>query len=69
MYFPRDPGYVDTARMLVESGLCLSLEEDMKAVPGGYHTAASAQGKTLLKRLQVGGTTFTSTFVDEKKLN
>lgn len=26
MYFPNDPGYIDTARMLVESGLSLSLE-------------------------------------------
>jgi hypothetical protein len=28
MYFPNDPGYVDTARMLVESGLSLSLEKE-----------------------------------------
>lgn len=25
-YWPRDPGYVDTARMVVESGLCMALE-------------------------------------------
>jgi len=28
LYFPNDPGYVDTARMLVETGLSLSLEKE-----------------------------------------
>jgi len=58
IYFPNDPGYVDTARMLVESGLSLALEEETKSVKGGYHTTASALGKTLLKRLVDTGCTF-----------
>ena len=28
LYFPTDPGYRDTARMLVESGMCLALEKE-----------------------------------------
>jgi len=39
-----DPGYVDTARMLVETGLCLSLEKEVQKISGGYHTIASACG-------------------------
>jgi len=27
LYFPNNAGYKDTARMLVEAGLCMSLEE------------------------------------------
>ena len=42
LYFPNDPGYVDTARMLVESGLSLSLEQETQKIKGGYHTTASA---------------------------
>ena len=67
LYFPIDPGYIDTARMLVESGLCLSLEEDIKKVPGGYHTTSSALGNTLLKRLCDTGSTWESKFVEEEK--
>jgi len=39
-----DTGYVDTARMLVETGLCLSLEKEVQKISGGYHTIASACG-------------------------
>ena len=44
LYFPNDPGYVDTARMLIETGLCLSLEKEVKKISGGYHTTASSCG-------------------------
>ena len=67
MYFPNDPGYVDTARMLVESGLSLSLEESTQNIKGGYHTTASAQGETLLKRLVDTGCTFKCEIVGAKK--
>jgi short subunit dehydrogenase-like uncharacterized protein len=51
LYFPSDPGYKDTARMLVESGMCLilagnhsksanSVDSDSKC---GVLTAASCQ--------------------------
>ena len=30
MYFPNDPGYKDTARMLIESGLCFQDKEVLK---------------------------------------
>jgi hypothetical protein len=33
MYFPTDPGYRDTARMLVEAGLVLALEPQRTQVP------------------------------------
>ena len=42
-YFPTDPGYRDTARMLVESGLVLALDTDKIKVGGGYFTPASCQ--------------------------
>ena len=38
MYFPTDPGYRDTARMLVEAGLVLALEPQRTQV----HTRAPA---------------------------
>merc|ERR1712157_605616 len=28
LYYNKDPGYLETARMVVESALCLALEED-----------------------------------------
>ncbi len=30
LYYPNDPGYVDTARMMVESALCTIFEEDVR---------------------------------------
>jgi short subunit dehydrogenase-like uncharacterized protein len=42
-YFPTDPGYRDTARMLVESGLVLALEGDKVKVGGGLWTPATCQ--------------------------
>mmetsp|Transcript_14431 Transcript_14431/g.21686 ORF Transcript_14431/g.21686 Transcript_14431/m.21686 type:complete len:500 (+) Transcript_14431:98-1597(+) len=59
MYFPTDPGYRDTGRMLVESGLALALNEDDIACPGGVFTPAASIGSVLLKRLQATGTIFT----------
>uniref|UniRef100_A0A7S4G8E6 Uncharacterized protein n=1 Tax=Eutreptiella gymnastica TaxID=73025 RepID=A0A7S4G8E6_9EUGL len=49
LYFPTDPGYRDTARMLVESGLAL-LDPDVGA-EGGVFTPATCQGSVLLQRL------------------
>lgn len=67
LYFPNDPGYVDTARMLVESGLCLALEDSTQKIPGGYHTTASGCGKVLMKRLVETGCTFDIGFEGEEK--
>lgn len=50
-YFPTDPGYRDTARMLVESGLVLALQTEDVKVPGGVYTPAACQGELLTKRL------------------
>jgi len=57
LYFPKDPGYIETARMLVESGLTLALNSEKIKVKGGIHTPASCLGYTVLDRLIVGGTT------------
>lgn len=57
LYFPTDPGYIDTARMLVESGLCVREKEG----PGGVFTPASCQGLDLLKRLVDTGCSFSIT--------
>lgn len=63
LYYDKDPGYLETARMLVESALCLALEEDavsenIKAADttsspatGGFFAPGFALRKNLLKRL------------------
>jgi short subunit dehydrogenase-like uncharacterized protein len=58
MFFPTDPGYRDTARMLVESGLALSLDRSKIKAPGGLHTPATCMPDVLLARLLRTGTTF-----------
>jgi short subunit dehydrogenase-like uncharacterized protein len=58
IYFPVDPGYRDTARMLVETGLALTTAAS-PAVASGVHTPVSCGlGKTILQRLTTTGTTF-----------
>ena len=42
-YFPTDPGYRDTARMLVESGLSLAFDLDKIRAGGGVWTPATCQ--------------------------
>jgi len=55
--FPVDPGYLDTARMAVESALALSLDERVPK-QGGVLTPAACQGEVLLERLVATGSTF-----------
>lgn len=53
----KDPGYGSTAKMLVESALCLA--HDDLATGGGFWTPSSAMGDALLKRLPANaGVTF-----------
>lgn len=56
--FPVDPGYMDTARMAVESGLALSLDGAKIPATGGVFTPAACQGEVLLERLLNTGSTF-----------
>ena len=59
MKFKVDPGYKDTARMVVESALTLSLDNAKLADPaGGVFTPAACQGEALLRRLCDTGTDF-----------
>lgn len=59
MYFPRCAGYLDTARMVVESGLSLALDEDtLPSEGGGFFTPAYGLGDVLLNRLSRTGTYF-----------
>lgn len=51
LYYPKDPGYMDTGRMLAEAGLTLALEEDKLTTTGGYLTPSSGLGRTYLQRL------------------
>lgn len=60
MHFSVDPGYKDTARMVVEAGLSFVYNRDQITRPGGVYTPASCQGEVLLKRLISTGTTFES---------
>lgn len=58
VYFPLDPGYRETGRMLVESGLSLALEADRLPRKGGVLTPASGLGDVLVKRLSETGCVF-----------
>jgi short subunit dehydrogenase-like uncharacterized protein len=59
MKFHSDAGYKDTARMLVESALTLSLDAGKcKTQEGGVYTPAAIQGEQLLNRLMATGTDF-----------
>jgi len=50
LFFDGDPGYLETAKMLVESGLSIALSPE-KCKLNGILTAASCQGEVLLNRL------------------
>lgn len=66
LYYPNDPGYGDTARMVAESGLCLALDEDKLSVKGGgFYTPAIGMGDALLERLCCTGCKFASRIIDE----
>jgi len=54
IYFPKDPGYLETARMLVESGRCLL----QTTGEGGIHTPSSAFGSVIFDRLCETGSSF-----------
>ena len=57
-----EPGYEETAKMIVESALCLALSEvecPGVALGGGFHTPATALGNVLVGRLQDAGIKFT----------
>jgi hypothetical protein len=58
LYYPTDPGYRDTARMLVESGLVLALEEEKVKVGGGIWTPAACQVKNMQRILFYGSSLF-----------
>ena len=59
MYFPRDVGYRETGRILVESGLCLALDSPkLPAQTGGFFTPSTGMGNILLDRLCKTGTLF-----------
>jgi short subunit dehydrogenase-like uncharacterized protein len=52
MYFGRDGGYTSTARMLVESGLCLALDGTKHDyAEGGFYSPSSLMCHPLLDRL------------------
>ena len=69
MYFPQDSGYMDTARMVTESGLALAMAEGGNITPGGFFTASTAMGmgQVLLDRLQATGTHFATKVVSLEK--
>jgi short subunit dehydrogenase-like uncharacterized protein len=57
MYFPQDQGYLHTARMVVESGLCLALDNGANS-KGGFFAPSTGMGQALLNRLRKTGTYF-----------
>lgn len=62
MYLPKSAGCLETSRMMVESGLCLALQEDKlpKQFGGGFWTTSTALGDVLFQRLLQSGTVFVS---------
>jgi short subunit dehydrogenase-like uncharacterized protein len=69
IYFPRDCGYYDTARMVVECGLALALEEKRLPVSeGGFYTPAYGLGNVLLHRLLKTGTFYDAFVIKPQKL-
>jgi len=57
VYFPSDPGYKETARMLVEAGLgLLDREGRLPRTAGGILTPAAALGDQMAERLVATGT-------------
>eukprot|EP00984_Skeletonema_dohrnii_P004657 scaffold1638_cov112-Skeletonema_dohrnii-CCMP3373.AAC.8 len=58
-YFPHDGGYKSTARMLVESSICLATDEDRhENAAGGFYSPASIMCDALLDRLVETGSSF-----------
>lgn len=47
----KDPGYGCTAKMLVQSGLCMAYDISKSDLSGGFWTPATAMGDRLIKRL------------------
>lgn len=59
IYFPRDAGYMDTARMVAESGLVLACDSAKLSPEGGFFTSSTGgMGDPLLDRLCRTGTHF-----------
>ena len=56
--FNEDIGYIDTARMLVESGLCFVFQSNECVSEGGAYTSSRAMGNVLYRRLEQSGTEF-----------
>jgi short subunit dehydrogenase-like uncharacterized protein len=60
MYFRECPAYIETARMVVESGLSLALSEtELPSRDGGFFSPAYGLGNVLLNRLTKTGIHFT----------
>ncbi len=53
-----DPGYTETAKMLAETGLCLTVDREELPTRAGVLTPAVAMGERLIKRLQRAGIAF-----------
>lgn len=56
--FKKEIGYVDTARIMVESGLCLVFGKGKCEAKGGMYTPAICFGTELKDRLEQSGTEF-----------
>jgi short subunit dehydrogenase-like uncharacterized protein len=66
MYFRECPACIETARMVVESGLSLALSEtELPSRGGGFFSPAYGLGNVLLNRLMKTGTHFTVRLKEE----
>ena len=59
VYFPKCVGYMETARMVTESALCMALQEkELPEKEGGFYTPSTGLGNVLVGRLEKTGTHF-----------
>lgn len=58
LYFPGDPGCMETVRMMMEAALCLTQEtSSLPQRDGGFWTPSTALGDPLLRRIVETGST------------
>jgi len=68
LYYDKDPGYLETARMVVECALCLALEEEAVSNNIAEATASDSHDKNKDKDTAVVGGFFTPGFALRKNL-
>jgi short subunit dehydrogenase-like uncharacterized protein len=56
--FKADAGYMETAKLLTEAGICMALDSKKIPMSSGFLTPVAALGETYLERLLSAGIEF-----------